>query len=349
MRFLVSRPLRYSSAAAVRTFDVQHSISLNPWFKHSRRRSPAEQSDPVPIPVALFLQLLAVRADVIVAGDWGLRSVVALLAARLKRAKFVIWSEETPNSARGRSEIQHAIRRWLARRCDAVLAWSQEAVQYARDIGLNQNRIFRSYQTCDNDYWLSASKTLDRGSLRIALAVRGTVFLVVGRLLKLKGIHLLLDAWADLDASRQRQATLLIVGDGPEAGALLHQSLRLGLRNVRFLGHMSADRLVQAYVAADVFVLPSLLDVWALVVNEAMLCGLPVLGSRYAGACGEMLTHDGLGRVFDPLDRPVFAELLSFFVDSASSFDRCDIRRAAAVMNPKLAARGINQMIRALA
>jgi glycosyltransferase involved in cell wall biosynthesis len=38
-----------------------------------------------------------------------------------------------------------------------------------------------------------------------------------------------------------------------------------------------------------------------MVVNEALAAGIPVLGSRYAGAAEELLSSDDVGRLIDPL------------------------------------------------
>jgi glycosyltransferase involved in cell wall biosynthesis len=54
------------------------------------------------------------------------------------------------------------------------------------------------------------------------------------------------------------------------------------------------------YQENDVLVFPTLSDEWGLVVNEALACGVPVLGSTYSQAVME-LVHDGInGWVFEP-------------------------------------------------
>ena len=61
------------------------------------------------------------------------------------------------------------------------------------------------------------------------------------------------------------------------------------------------------YRSADVLVLPTLEDVWGLVANEAMLCGLTVLCSKYAGCARELFPPQN---VFDPDNAEEFTRKL---------------------------------------
>jgi glycosyltransferase involved in cell wall biosynthesis len=54
-------------------------------------------------------------------------------------------------------------------------------------------------------------------------------------------------------------------------------------------------------------ILPTLEDVWGLVANEGMLCGLPVLCSKYAGCAAELFSAES---IFDPQDASEFARKL---------------------------------------
>jgi glycosyltransferase involved in cell wall biosynthesis len=51
----------------------------------------------------------------------------------------------------------------------------------------------------------------------------------------------------------------------------------------KFAGYMTGESLSQAYASADVFVFPSALETFGLVVVEAMAAGLPVVSSRVGG------------------------------------------------------------------
>ncbi|HTJ66466.1 MAG TPA: glycosyltransferase family 4 protein [Actinospica sp.] len=104
-----------------------------------------------------------------------------------------------------------------------------------------------------------------------------SVILTVARLSPQKSLPVLLDAvtlLADLDIK------VLIAGDGPERAALSAR-IEAGKLPVTLLGHRRdvADLLA----AADVFVLPSQWEARALVVQEALRAGVPVVTTRVGG------------------------------------------------------------------
>jgi glycosyltransferase involved in cell wall biosynthesis len=74
---------------------------------------------------------------------------------------------------------------------------------------------------------------------------------------------------------------LVVIGDGP-ARADLEARFR-GLP-VKFMGYLQGETLSQAYASGDVFVFPSALETFGLVLVEAMAAGLPVVSSRVGGA-----------------------------------------------------------------
>ncbi len=101
------------------------------------------------------------------------------------------------------------------------------------------------------------------------------ILLYVGRLSSEKRIDCLKPMIEALPNAR-----LAIVGDGPERESL--EKLFAGT-NTTFMGYMTGEPLAQAYASADVFVFPSALETFGLVVVEAMAAGLPVVASRVGG------------------------------------------------------------------
>jgi len=105
------------------------------------------------------------------------------------------------------------------------------------------------------------------------------IVLAVGRLAAQKGFGLLLEAaarWGDI----RPEPLLVIVGEGPLAAELGARTAALGLP-VRFAGHRSDVPALLA--AADVFVLPSVWEGQALILQEALRAGVPIVATRVGG------------------------------------------------------------------
>ncbi|WP_119069848.1 glycosyltransferase family 4 protein [Aggregatilinea lenta] len=103
-----------------------------------------------------------------------------------------------------------------------------------------------------------------------------TILLYVGRLSNEKQIHKLRAAVDHVPGTR-----LAIVGDGPARPELEAQ---FAGSPTTFMGYLRDDELWSAYASADVFLFPSAMETFGLVLIEAMAAGLPVVTSRVGGA-----------------------------------------------------------------
>ncbi len=133
----------------------------------------------------------------------------------------------------------------------------------------------------------------------------------VGRLEHLKGVHVLLDALARLDA-RGVRPTLDVVGGGEALPALRARAERLGLASrVRFLGWQSSDAVEAAMRGATLLVHPSVApDAMPTVLKEALAVGTPVVASRLAGI-PEILDDGRCGVMVPPADVDALADAVA--------------------------------------
>lgn len=113
------------------------------------------------------------------------------------------------------------------------------------------------------------------------------VVLFVGRLVEIKGVTYL------IEAMRQVDAKLVIVGDGPLRQELEKQADEINKseseEKIKFLGAKAHDDLKEIYTSADVLCCPSVTakdgarEGFGLIILEAMASGLPVIASKTGG------------------------------------------------------------------
>lgn len=119
------------------------------------------------------------------------------------------------------------------------------------------------------------------------------IVMYVGRFVREKGIHVLLNA-ASAILARQPKTRFVIVGGGNRAQ--FERFVRwYGLQDrVVFTGFMANRNLHQMYRIADVAVFPSLYEPFGIVALEGMAAGAPVVASD-AGGLREVVRHDETG------------------------------------------------------
>ena len=128
---------------------------------------------------------------------------------------------------------------------------------------------------------------------------RRPILLTVGRLVGYKGHRWLIEAMKNVNA------TLWIIGTGPLENELRTQSAALGMSSrVHFLGNVSDEELPAYYQACDVFVLPSITpnEAFGLVQLEAMACGKPVISCDLKSGVPWVNQHEVTGLVAPPQD-----------------------------------------------
>jgi len=171
----------------------------------------------------------------------------------------------------------------------------------------------------------------DGPDMRATLGLAGRhVVLSVGRFVPIKNMALLVDAVAQM---RQTDPIvhLVLVGEGPDRGALELQAARLGVADaVTFAGYVPQDQMPPYYRAADVFALASEFDNSPNVVLEAMACGVPVVATNVGGVA-EYVVADRGGSLVPRGEATAIARALGQWLVDA------DRRRAAATFNRQIA------------
>lgn len=270
--------------AAVTVLGPQATDDLFGFSRSGVRHVPVElAAAPRPLPAARALGALgrALRSpefDVVHAH--GLRAgLVAALAGPSRLPLVVTWH----NAPLADSRAHRALERAVARRADVVLTASPDLLPRAWRAGA---RDARPHEVA------APSRPRGRGDRAAVRAELGVapgqpLLITVARLHPQKGLDVLLAAaqeWAD----RRPQPVLAVAGAGPLEAELRALAAR-GAAPVRFLG--PREDVPDLLAAADVVVLPSRWEARALVAQEALAAGRPLVATSVGGLPG--LLGDG--------------------------------------------------------
>jgi glycosyltransferase involved in cell wall biosynthesis len=134
-------------------------------------------------------------------------------------------------------------------------------------------------------------------------------FLGVGRLGRVKGFDLLIDAFKRSDLAPTHK--LLIAGDGPERNALARMAHDHRISDaVRFLGRLGSQDVADAMAQARAVVVPSRSEAFGIVALEAWRSGTALIMTSHGGA--SEFVRDGLdGVLVDPFDADALANALA--------------------------------------
>lgn len=139
---------------------------------------------------------------------------------------------------------------------------------------------------------------------------RKPAILFVGRLVKNKGCHILLDAMEYVFANCP-ECELWIVGDGPEKNTLEKKARKFGSK-VKFMGSLSYDEVIRTMNMATILSVPSIevesgaSEGFGMVFAEANAMGLPVASFK-TGGIPEAVLDGETGFLVEPGDTKALA------------------------------------------
>jgi glycosyltransferase involved in cell wall biosynthesis len=169
----------------------------------------------------------------------------------------------------------------VLRRADAVVCVSHHLKRAVEDLGAPGERVHVVDNGVDPALFSPGSRADARQ--RLGLNPQAPVLLWVGRMVPVKGLDVLLDAFA---ASRPHltSANLCLAGDGPLRQELAARADALGIGPwVRFVGSVPHNELPDWFRAAQATILPSWSEGSPNVLLESMACGTPFIASAVGG------------------------------------------------------------------
>lgn len=251
-------------------------------------------------PFSLFFSLAKQNPDaVIITGYDSFQYWEALIYAKLFRKKKILWNGSTLLSSRSQNKTVNTLKNYFIHSFDSYYTYGSKATEYIESFGIANDKITIGTNTVDTEFY--KNNTSDEINHSDILR-----FLYVGQLIERKGLKNTVKAFSKISNKNWR---LTIVGSGSDQVLLKELVNECHLEGkIEFVGYKQKDEIISFYSASDVFLMPSYLEVWGLVLNEALASGLFCLSSKYAGATFDLIQDGKNGFIVDPKDISDLAE-----------------------------------------
>jgi glycosyltransferase involved in cell wall biosynthesis len=297
---------------------------------------------------AVIAALDAARPQVVAVPGWSDRAgLIALGWAHRNRVPAIVMSASNLIDRR-RHFLTEFVKRQIVSLFSAGIVGGTLGAEYLTALGMPRERIATGYDVVDNDHFATgAARAAADPDVRARLGLPERFFLCSARFVKKKNLPALVDAYAEYRAGAGGAAwSLVIAGDGPLRAEVEERIAALGLGGQVLLpGFVQYDALPRYYGLASAFVLPSAIEQWGLVVNEAMASGLPVIVSARCGCALDLVVKGGNGFTVDPKDSAELAARMGE-IAAAGTAERmgAESRAIIARWTPDLFARELRRL-----
>jgi glycosyltransferase involved in cell wall biosynthesis len=252
---------------------------------------------------------------------------IAYLIARIKGVPFILWTGIWMRLDTPFHKFFYPVTKFIYHHSDAIVVYGEHVKRFLVQEGVNPSKIFVTTHAVDNEFYNREVSVLEQEELleKLGISNNQKIILYLGRLEPIKGLEYLIEAFSKIEIEG---SVLILAGDGSIRESLEEQVESLGCQNkVIFAGYTSQADSVIYYSLARGLVLPSVTtkkgkETWGLVVNEAMLQGVPVITTDAVGAAAGGLVRDGWnGFVLPERDSDELADAISKILSDNSLRD----------------------------
>jgi glycosyltransferase involved in cell wall biosynthesis len=248
--------------------------------------------------------------------DWA--QILLMVYARLRGVKVVLSSESSAID-RNRTAYKENIKKWILSQADVFFCFGKSSAHYLLRLGIPRSRIaVRHAAVIDEEIirnnFLEAKKNVQKN---------GNSFVYVGRLAPEKNLEMLVRAFIRVNKTAGNEGHtwgLTFVGEGPARPVL--ERLALEDPKITFAGGHPWYKVPEWLAQNDVLVLPSKSEPWGLVVNEAMVCSMPVIVSSKCGCVKDIVKDGQNGFTFDPENQEDLETALEYFVRNPDKIEK---------------------------
>lgn len=227
------------------------------------------------------------KYDIIIVGGYSTYTgMIAIQYMKIKKIPFILSFDG--GMIKNEKNITNKIKKYFISSASAWLSTGQMTTDYLQYYGAREEKIYTyPFTSIKNEDILEQimSKT-EKKHLKDSLHMEeDVVILSVGQFIPRKGYDILMRSM-----NKVKNNTGLYIVGGEPTEEYIKLKEELGLNNIHFVNFKDKHELKQYYMAADIFVLPTRIDIWGLVINEAMANGLPIITTNRCVAGLELVS-----------------------------------------------------------
>ena len=251
---------------------------------------------------SVISKLLHGKYDVVIIGgcaDFTMQA--AFFTSKLLKIPVILWSEGIERAQSFLGKVINPLTKHIVKNVDAMIVPGTMSCDFHVKMGAIPDKIFIAPNIVDNKIFIEKSLKIksDKEKFKQNFNIANEkIILFIGQLIGRKGVEYLIDAYKILK-DEYDGICLVIIGDGDLKNQLEESCANKQIKDVHFTGWVSEEEKIAYYSIADLFVLPTQKDVWGLVINEAMCCGLPVISTNAAGCAVDMIIPGENGLIVD--------------------------------------------------
>lgn len=278
----------------------------------------------------VFIELKKYNPDAIITTGFNPTHLYSWIYAKLFRKKHICMTDGWIYSEKNLSMVHKIIRKIIFKSSSAFIGASKNSLDLYRSYNIVEEKLFQSHLCVDNKKFKNQFRFNDR---EYDLMFSGQF---IDRKLPL--------FFADVAykvSKSIKNLKILILGDGPLKKEFFTKLDSLGL-HYHYAGFVTQTELPQLYANAKLFLFPTKVDAWGVVVNEAMASGTPVVTTPFAGVINDLLIDKENGLIL-PINTTLWSEEIKKTLTSEKVWNNLSKNsiKAVQVFNFDAATKGI--------
>ncbi len=223
------------------------------------------------------------KPDCVLMSSWGFPHYMRIAKKLKDNGCYVVSAMDNQWRGTIKQWLGTVSSRWfLKRSIDTFLVAGDRQALFARKLGY------------DDVMYGCYAADIEKYRIEKQLSKREKNFLYIGRLKKIKGVDILINAYQIYRDMVDNPWGLIIAGTGEM------ESIGKGISGIQHLGFMPPDQIPITMASARCLILPSRFEQWGVVIHEASAAGLPIISSHACGAVTAFVRDGVNGYIIPP-------------------------------------------------